>query len=137
MTAEAAPERHGYYFETGENLSVEELNERLSRADMGHNPEETRRTTVVYDGVLVSESIVKDAWEYKTGYRHCDGSCRQKGLSHVPWDELSKQQKHTFGDIMAGFMDGQNSERFVVEDEIMEQEDEDQPTFGGIALTRD
>ena len=123
-------ERHGYYFETQGDTTLEEMNEKLAQA--GLQPEKTARTTLVRGGMTFSEDLAKAVWTEETHLRDCNGRCAQEEKVHTQWDELGGVQKDLFAEALAEFMNERRMEDFDAEASLGHR-----PEFGETALQTD
>ena len=125
-----AQARRGYYFETQDEMTGEELNKRLAQA--GLRPEGTARTTLMHEGMVFSEELASAVWTEKTHLRDCNGSCEQEEKVHTRWEELDGVQKELFAETLARFMNEGRLEDFDAEASLGHRAE-----FGETALQTD
>ena len=75
-----------------------------------------RKMTPLQEGMSFTETLMEGLWNHETGQAVCAGNCQGKARRHVPYDELSDDQKYAAGRHMAQFMDASRVEHYDISD---------------------
>ena len=119
----------GYYFETATDLTEPEL--RLALEKAGIKTVAARRTTLNKDGIIMTENLAKGIWNHETGYNDCNGSCKHRTQQHAEWDQLSADQRDSFSQRLAEFLENSRMEQFSTLESM-----EDDEEFANVAIER-
>ena len=118
-----------YYFETTTNMTEQELKLTLEKA--GIKTTDARRTTLNNDGIIMTETLAKGIWNHETGFNDCNETCKDQTQKHTEWDQLSAEQRDSFSQRLAEFLENSRVEQFSTL-ESMENDEE----FAKVAIER-
>lgn len=85
-------------------------------------------------GLIVSETLARDAWNHDTGANDCEGRCAP-GTQHMTWDSLNEGQRAAYRRAMAEFMKKAQYDQMIAK-EVIEVAVMDS-TFPSVALEMD
>ena len=107
-----------HYFETETPVTEQEITRALTKA--GIRATQYRSPLPKIAGVIFTPFTIADIWDLATGKSRCDGSCSGRETRHLPWTELSQEQRQEFTADVVRFMknntfSGYNAHRSLAE----------------------
>ena len=116
------PTTHTHYIELKDPCSPEQLHQALEAA--GLKVWETREVSKNHDGVIITDTLLQGIWRHETDYARCHGHCiKQQGRLHVPYDDLTPDQRDAFAHTVANFMEFSRQTSYNPEQLLLDEED--------------
>ena len=87
-------------------ITLEEAtNEREVRKNLNQHPSLDARTitptSFCHNGVILTEQLLEDYWNIRSGYRDCNCADPAQGPPHLPWRDLPTWLRERFAELLA------------------------------------
>lgn len=88
------PRSTAFHLEMQQEMDQSVLESMLKKA--GIPARAVRAATPLHEGISFTHLLAEGEWDHGSGATDCDGRCQGKNPQHIPYQDLSPQQRQDF-----------------------------------------
>ena len=119
----AKPRSTAFHLEMLQEMDESVLHSMLERAGIP-----ARTVTPLQEGISFTHLLAEGEWDHGSGAAQCDGRCQNRSQRHIPYRDLSPEQRQDFHRDLAQGLDYYRTSLYSLSDGCFQE-------MGGVAMS--